>query len=318
MTEGAVGLYDAPRLQVLPHPVRLLPLTDPELDLLRELLSDDPTDSVYLQVGEELIRRSHWDEAIGVLRAGLAGADVQAAWSMLARASLETANYEGCLAALSHAGPEQRSLPALGHIHILALERAGKVNEAREAVARFEHLHGHDAVTEAVKERIEAPPPDTERSAHDPFLTVRRAERYASIGRSDRAIRIYRRILFRYPDDIAIRTRLLQLDHQEHDVPETADLSEELADPNLVPPDLTMPMPAITSASVEPAPTRGREPKALREFMASSREAQRRQHLPQLEEDDDADGPTDELPGLAEMGLSTGRKRRRRRSLLKR
>ena len=32
-------------------------LTDPELDLLREMLEEDPADEVFLQVGEELVRR---------------------------------------------------------------------------------------------------------------------------------------------------------------------------------------------------------------------------------------------------------------------
>ena len=40
-----------------------MPLTDPELDLLCEMLDEDPADEAFLQVGEELVRRSRWGEA---------------------------------------------------------------------------------------------------------------------------------------------------------------------------------------------------------------------------------------------------------------
>ncbi|MFT4623787.1 MAG: hypothetical protein ACI8PZ_002443, partial [Myxococcota bacterium] len=45
-------------------------LTDPELDLLLELLAEDPTSEVYVQVGEELVRRARWEEAYVVLSRG--------------------------------------------------------------------------------------------------------------------------------------------------------------------------------------------------------------------------------------------------------
>lgn len=296
-----------------------MPLTDPELDLLRELLADEPTDDVYLQVGEELVRRAAWIEAEDVLRRGLTVHDDSAGWALLARASLEVGDFSQSLSAWARAGSALQSQIELQRVRVLALERAGRIDEARGAVSDYEAHHDEpDVVIEAVKERIEAPPPESSISAADPFLTVRKAEQYAAIGRVDRALRIYRRILFRYPDDLAIRSRLLQLDSGDHEelVP---DLSEELLDPNLVPPDLTMPSPGITSASVKPAPSRANGPNqkaGLADFIASSREAERRarRSAPPPEPTEE-----EELPGLADMGMPRRpRKRRKRRSLLKR
>ncbi len=310
-----------------------MPLTDPELDLLRELLTDDPTDDVYLQVGAELVRRAAWVEAERVLTLGLEANDDEEGWALLARAALETNDYGTALKSWARAGSEQQGTMELMHVHALALERSGRMNEARAAVDRYLTTHPGDVVLESVKERMDAPPPDAGRSANDPFLTVQRAEQYAAIGRLDRAARIYRRILFRYPDDLAIRARLLQIDNSEDDdLP--VDLSEELVDPTLVPPDLTMPQPGITSASVEPAPQRGEspsgmvgqgaqsssnQPAGLAQFVNSAREAERRVRKAEasLPPPDDTE-EVEELPGLADMGLPKRRRRKKRRSLLKR
>ena len=71
-----------------------MPLTDPELDLLAEILEDDPTAHVYLQVGEEWVRRGEWARAIRVLEPGLAeDADAREGWGWLARARLEVGAY---------------------------------------------------------------------------------------------------------------------------------------------------------------------------------------------------------------------------------
>ncbi|MCB9678362.1 MAG: hypothetical protein H6737_24885 [Alphaproteobacteria bacterium] len=288
-----------------------MPLTDPELDLLRELLSDDPTDEVFLQVGEELVRRAAWEEAEDVLRRGLeAHSDEPDGWALLARAALEIGDFSASLRAWTRSGTKHQGGEEMRRVHVLALERAGRAEEARDFVDAYLASDPGDVVLQAAKERLDAPPPEGDLSAADPFLTVRRAEQYAAMGRIDRATRIYRRILFRHPGDIAIRARLLQLDSAEiHDDELTHDLSEELIDPNLVPPDLTMPMPAITSASVKPAPPRSDQPSGLAEFVASAREAERRVHLGDVEEDE---MPTS--PNLA----GRPRKRRKRRTLLKR
>ena len=288
-----------------------MPLTDPELDLLRELLSDDPTDDVFLQVGEELVRRAEWSEAEDVLRRGLEVHDDPDGWGHLARAALEVGDYTQSLRAWARSGSELQETPELRRVHILALERAGRTEEARPILETYLELDPDDVVLEAARERIEAPPPESELSADDPFLTVRRAERYAAIGRADRAIRIYRRILFHHPEDLAIRSRLMQLHKLDDEDSFPSDLSEELLDPTLVPPDLTMPMPAITSASVEPAPVRssgpGNKPAGLAAFVASSREAERKVRQ---KDADEASLPPD-------VGRPR-RRRRKRRSLLKR
>lgn len=241
-----------------------MPLTDPELDLLREMLEDDPTDDVFLQVGEELVRRGDHEGAAAVLRAGLAAHPEEVdGWRHLTRAALECGAFDEALSAWDQAGEEHRADPDFARLRILVLERAGRIEEARDAVEAFEaQFDGHDVVVEAAKERMEAPPASDRLSAHDPFLTVRLAERYAAIGREDRAIRVYRRILFRHPGDIAIKARLEQLDRGATQLDDFTDLSEELADPNLVPPVFEMPMPGITSASVKPAPSRDLQPPA--------------------------------------------------------
>lgn len=314
------------------------------------------------------MRRAEWSEAQQVLKAGLAVHDFNDGWALLARAALETADYDHSMRAWARAGSELQGQLPLQRVHVLALERAGRIDEARIAVTGYERLHpGGDVVLDAVRERLDAPPPDTMRSAWDPFLTVERAERYAAVGRTDRAIRVYRRILYRYPDDLAIRSRLQQLDLAGQEEPETTDLSEELPDPTLVPPSLTIPAPAITSASVEPVPQRtvqpGRHvaepsftppeplpepdpdeaptsveaivpdsddgdatpppgpqrkhtPQALEEFMQSARDAARQNPDEDLMREETEE--TEELPGLAEMGMTSTKRRKKRRSLLKR
>lgn len=293
-------------------------LTDPELDLLREMLEDDPADEVFLQVGEELVRRGDHQAALAVLRAGLkAHPDELDGWRHLTRAALEESAYDEALAAWDKAGERHQADPDFARLRILVLERAGRIDEAREAVESFEQrFDGHDVVVEAAKERMEAPPASDELSAFDPFLTVKLAERYAAMGREDRALRIYRRILFRHPDDVSIRSRLEQLDHNPHEPDDFTDLSEELADPNLVPPVFEMPMPAITSASVKPAPSRDLQPPAVMRHPESALPAPAVDSLegPSYSapiappsaasspfpappgQDPDADAPTEELP----------------------
>lgn len=308
-------------------------LTDPELDLLRELLADDPSDPVFVQVGEELVRRAVFDEAEKVLADGLKAGQVDGplasnAWVALARASLECAHYAACLDAWARAGATRQAEAELGRVRILALERSGRVDDARAAVAAFERLHpGIDVVVEAVKERIESPLPQVVRRAADPWLTTELAERYAAMGRADRAIRIYRRILFRHPTDASLRHRLMQLDHQPSEI--TEDLSEELEDPSMVPPDLAMPAPTFGSSTGTPAPAatprfeRVAPPtggSGLAEFLANVRQAEQAS----MDASDPGDHSdvgdadlTQPADGLAAMGLPAP-KRRKKRSLLNR
>jgi hypothetical protein len=93
------------------------------------------------------------------------------------------------------------------------------------------------------------------------LYTARRAEDYAGIGRPDRAARAYRRILMAHPGDAGIAARLQQLAHDAPQRPD--DLSEELADPALVPPEpppkVDMPLPR-SGPTVPPAESRQATP----------------------------------------------------------
>lgn len=218
-------------------------LTDPELDLLTELLEDDPTADLYLQVGEEYVRRTRWSEARDVLTAGLEGDErPPEAYALLARATLELADYPACLQALRKVDTAPGSEG--GRVEILALERAGRTDEAREKAMAYLAVDADDVVVASVIERLEAPPPDQAQRGADPFDTVERAERFVAIGRPDRAVRVYRRILRHHPGDQGIQLRVRELvNGAPFDRPD--DLSEELTDPGLVPPEFDMPSPGM-------------------------------------------------------------------------
>ena len=230
-------------------------LTDPELDLLTELLEDDPTADLYLQVGTELVRRARWREARDVLLGGLAGDDrPPAAYALLARAALELGDYAACLRALEQVETTPGTEP--GRIEILALERSGQTDKARDKALAFLAVDAADVVVSSVVERLESPPPDEDQRGLDPMLTVERAERYVAVGRVDRAIRTYRRILRTHPDDQGLQIRLRELMGVEADeLPD--DLSEELTDPGLVPPEFDLPSPGMGPApeADEPEPS---------------------------------------------------------------
>jgi tetratricopeptide (TPR) repeat protein len=238
-------------------------LTDPELDLLREMLEEDPAAHVFVQVGEELVRRGRWRDAVDVLAAGLARCDEDGpsvGYALLARAALEAGAFSVALEAVGALGIDPESQPELSRIEILALERAGRLGEARSRVDRFLDHDPTDVVVTSVLERLSAPPPARRARAVDPFYTVERAEAYVDLGRTDRALRVYRRILQANREDPSLELRVRQLITAPQRVPD--DLSVELTDPGLVPeePDLretpapaplSMPQPGL-SASVQP------------------------------------------------------------------
>ncbi|MEQ1505166.1 MAG: hypothetical protein ABMB14_23225 [Myxococcota bacterium] len=238
-----------------------MPLTDPELDLLREMLEDDPTSDVYLQVGEELVRRSLWGEATAVLSGGIArpGAPIpRRASELLARASLEAGRYGVTLTAIASLDRDPRRNPEVARLEILALERSGRLEEAKSRASAFLAHDPKDVVVASVLERLDAPPPKRGRRAADPFFTVERAERYVDLGRTDRAVRAYRRILLANRGDPAIELRMRQLMSAPADVED--DLSSELTDPGLVPegpdPSATPPGPLeMPSPRRTPVPT---------------------------------------------------------------
>lgn len=228
-------------------------LTDPELDLLREMLEEDPADDVFLQVGEELVRRARWPEAEEVLSRGLAVRPDPDGFALLARAALETGRYDLALSAIERVDRSPAEAPENARVEILILERGGRLDEARRLAGVFLAADPSDVVIQSVLERLAAPPPDPNRRAADPFYTVERAERYAAVGRPDRAIRAYRRILLAHPGDPSIELRLRQLGHEESGAAD--DLSEELTDPGLVPPEpLDMPGPTLTGAPPREGP----------------------------------------------------------------
>jgi tetratricopeptide (TPR) repeat protein len=223
-------------------------LTDPELDLLVEMLAEDPRADVFLEVGAELVRRARWTQAEEVLVGGL-GPETSPpedgepnGWALLARAALENGHLDRAFEALGRLDRDPAKCPEQARVEILAFERAGRRDEARAAAERFLATDPGDVVVASVIERLAAPPPDPRRRGADPMFTADRAEAYARAGRPDRAVRAYRRILLAHPDDLGIRVRLAELGRDPTHRPD--DLSEELTDPGLVPPEpLDMPAP---------------------------------------------------------------------------
>jgi len=234
------------------------PLTDPELDMLVEMLGDDPGADNFLEVGAELVRRARWAEAESVLSRGLSlrvGQEGGDGWALLARACLETGHLAEAARAIALADRDPARCPENARVEILVLERSGKGGEAREAALRFLGIDPNDVVVTAVVERLAAPPPDPKQRGADPLYTARRAEEYAQVGRPDRATRAYRRILVAHPGDAGIQARLQQLAHEQPRRPD--DLSEELTDPGLVPPEPIVPGSAPQPLDM-PAPRTGR------------------------------------------------------------
>jgi tetratricopeptide (TPR) repeat protein len=301
-----------------------LPLPDPELDLLLEMLAEDPASGPFLQVGEELLRRSRWEEAVQVLWNGLAQQPDRRGWEWLARAALEAGRYDVARAALIEVDRDPRTNPEMARIEILVLERSGRLEQARACADRFLAIDPRDVVVTSVIERLDAPPPSSSVRAADPFYTVDRAERYVELGRADRALRVFRRIQLANPKDQAIELRIRQLLTAPSNIED--DLSAELTDPGLVPPEpdphdlshslqgppLAKATPSLSSPRMGtpggahrsympghepdelptdvPAPTRGRVPESR------APEAQRSPDLP----------PKLSEGGLSEGGLSEG------------
>jgi tetratricopeptide (TPR) repeat protein len=215
--------------------------SDPEIDLLREILEEDPDADVLLPLAEELVRRLRWAEAEQVLVDGVArlGADDARrtqAHALLARASLETGRYDVASAALRQLEIDPRTQPELARVELLVLERSGETAAAAAKAERFLAIDPHDVVVTSLVERMSAPTEPPSGRARDPFLTSERAEGYARIGRPDRAVRVYRRILRNTPEAsraAAIELRIRQLGAEARD-PGGDDLSEDLTDPGLV------------------------------------------------------------------------------------
>jgi tetratricopeptide (TPR) repeat protein len=202
---------------------------------------------VFLQVGRELVERGEWDDAVDVLVRGLdADGEAEEGWELLTEAAVQAGQYLRALAALEHVDADPASNERMARARVLALEAIGKVEDARVAAEQFLEHRAEDVVVQSAMQRLVAPPPDHRRRAADPLVSVRRAEEYAAIGRSDRAIRVYRRLHFHFQDDLALAHRVNEL--RGVDAAPTDDLSEELSvedelRPEGAPPGLTMPPP---------------------------------------------------------------------------
>jgi tetratricopeptide (TPR) repeat protein len=316
-----------------------VPLTDPELDLLLEMLEEDPAEGVFVQVGEELIRRGRWSEAVEVLWRGVNHTPDRKAWELLARAGLESGRYEVAQAALVEVDRTPASNPEMARVEILVLERSGRLDAAKARAELFLAHDGNDVVVGAVLERLQAPPPRATWRAADPFFTVARAEHYVDIGRADRALRVYRRILLANPGSRPIELRMRQLMSAPANIAD--DLSAELTDPNLVPelPDaspgpIDMPSPRLsvpgdpdTLDTDVPAPVRGFTPApAPRRGEVAGDEENTEQvdvyaALKRYAEggsDDDSDDSEADYVRLREAQEATDPGRRKRRTLLRR
>ena len=210
-----------------------------------------PTASVLLDVARELVRRRRWAEAAERLERGLPPQGEGPVRGLLARALYEVGRVRDALAQLERSPFDPEASADEARLLILSLERVGRLDRARDLAHAYLAVDPGDVVVESVLERLAAPVPQGGQRGVDPFYTVERAERYAQCGRVDRAIRAYRRILLHHPDDLGLVSRLRQLSAQSTRAED--DLSEELLDPALVPPEpLIMPEPQLTPRSAPP------------------------------------------------------------------
>jgi tetratricopeptide (TPR) repeat protein len=227
-------------------------LTGPEIDLLREALSEDPGDPVFRDVAEALAARGDLDDAVGVLAAAVAaGAGDADDARRLAGWAAEVDDRAAFGVAARALGPAAMEAdPALARAWALALEHEGQLVRASELARRVLAISPDDAELRAVVERAEASAPDPAARGVDPLYTVARAEAYVDIGRADLGIRVLRRILAHRPDDVAVHARLLQLRAQPADPrPWVDDLSEEYWINRPVGP-IVMPAPGLAPATV--------------------------------------------------------------------
>lgn len=219
-------------------------LTTPELDLLREALTENPGDPIYLQVAAELIQRTRWTEAVDVLSRGVRYApEYEDAWALLVDAAYYDAQYDRALWAIDHIQPDPAESPHLARRAVQCLERLGRLEAAREAVRAYLAIHPEDEDVQEIKQRLTSAGPAPHLAALDPFYDIERAEHYVAIGRPDRAFRVLRRVQFRNPGDDWLAARLRELRHGAIDYVED-DLSEDLG-PLVDPPELNVPSPAL-------------------------------------------------------------------------
>lgn len=219
-------------------------MNDAELDLQLDILREDPGGEALPKVAEALRVRGRGAEAYEILRRGLsANPRHDEGWQTFAEVAMEMNDPVAVLEALERLDADPVTNPALARMRIHALEKTGQRTRVRAACNRFLEVHADDAEVLKTLHRLDAPAPTAARTARDPFLNVERAEAYVQAGRVDKAVRTYRRILHRHPQDASIERRLFELVDMpfEHDWLED-DLSEEILRAELT---ATGPAPAI-------------------------------------------------------------------------
>lgn len=234
-------------------------LTNPEIDLLLEVLAEDPADEAYREVARALALRGERAEAGRILQRALEHLRVPAAATgpvaddarLLATWAVELGEPEWIEVVVRIIGePFMRDDPQLSRALALHFDHRGQFGRAAELARALQDEHGEDPTLQAVIDRSMAAAPEVTARGVDPFYTAGRAEAYCDIGRPDLAIRVLRRILAHIPDDAAVQARLMQLRVQPVDPkPWVDDLSEEFWVNQPMEP-LSMPAPGITPALV--------------------------------------------------------------------
>lgn len=186
-------------------------LTDPELDLLGELVQDDPGASAFLQVGAALLDRERLDEALGVLQRGIAASDdeddQQEARALLVRCAFAAQRDLLVLSTLEQ-------LPTLTQqgfvrLELLSLARAGRVERFLAKATPWLEEHSDEEI-EGLARRLARSGQEYE--AVDPMVNVDLAERHVDAGHLERAVRLYRRLRFQNPDDGDLQGRLREIE----------------------------------------------------------------------------------------------------------
>lgn len=263
-------------------------MTDAELQLLTELLADDPGAESLAKVGAALHFRGRSQEAYELLRRGLAAnPHHDHGWLVFVKVAGAVDDHVAVLEALEHVDADPGKNASMARARIAALEKTGQRTRVRAACNRFLEVHPDDPEILRTIDRLNAPPPMVERTARDPFLTVERAESYVAHGRVDKAIRAYRRILHRHPHDMGVEKRLFELIEMphEHEWMED-DLSEEILRADLT---ATGPAPAIRtpSPSIHHPDDEMTQPHTIEEIERTLREiAARREQLLSGDNDD--------------------------------
>ena len=134
-------------------------------------------------------------------------------------------------------------------------KRQGQTDRARTYCTEHLTRFPADAAAIALMERMRDRTPEIlqRRQGTDPLLTAQQAERYVGIGRIDRAVRVYRRLLFHDPANVRYDRRLRELQGIDSDSPD--DLSEDLTadlEANR-PPRFAMPAPGMGTPTSMPA-----------------------------------------------------------------